>query len=210
MLPASLDTTSVMVQTFQFRTETEDKRYHHTIHTRDVKTAVEKWLLQIEDLQNQVYSFDTKQVQNILQQNSNGHLKVHVDKEPYFLTFQTDDKNQVVHIDKVNKGEPDFLARVTYLTTEQGGRKGYATSGYRPHVKFDGRKELTFGEQLFIDKDKVFPGESVTAEIRIFGTDFFKNYLFVGQHFEVAEASHLVGHGEILEIVNPNLQQASR
>ena len=198
-----------MMQTFQFRTETADKAYRHTVHSFEVKTAVDKWMGQIEDLKNQVYSFDPSQVRNIRQQYSNGQLKIHLDKEPYFLVYQNGDKHQVVHIDKVNKGEPDFIARVTYLTTEQGGRIGYAASGYRPHVKFDGRKELTSGEQLFIDKDKVFPGETVTAEIRILGTDFFKNYLFVGQHFEVAEASHLVGHGEILEVLNPNLRQAS-
>jgi hypothetical protein len=199
-----------MVQTFQFRTETANETYHHTIHTGDVTTAVEKWLCQIEDLQNQVYSFDAVQVQSIKQQYSTGQLKVHVGREPYFFTFQAGDKQQIVHIDKVNKGEPDFIATVTYLTTGQGGRKGYAISGYRPHIKFDGRKELTSGEQLFIDKDKVFPGESVTAEIRILRTDFFKNYLFAGQHFEVAEASHLIGHGEILQVVNPNLRQANR
>jgi hypothetical protein len=199
-----------MIQTFQFRTETSERTLHHTVHAVDVKAVVEKWIKQIEDLQNQVYSFNSSQVQNIKQQFSNGQLKIHVNKEPYFLTFQNGDKHQAVHIDKVDKGEPDFIAKVTYLTTEQGGRKGYAASGYRPHVKFDGRKELTSGEQLFIDKDKVFPGESVKAEIRILGTDFFKNYLFVGQHFEVAEASHLVGHGEILEVLNPNLRQASR
>jgi hypothetical protein len=50
----------------------------------------------------------------------------------------------------------------------------------------------------------------VTAEIRIVGVDFFKNYLFVGQHFEIAEASHLVGHGEVIEVINSNLQQACR
>lgn len=199
-----------MIQTFQFRTETPDKTYHHIVHSVDVNTVIEKWLRQIEDLQNQVYSFDPSQVQDIKGQYSNGQLKVHVDKEPYFLTYENGRRQQVVHIDKVNKGEPDFIARVTYLTTEHGGRKGYAASGYRPHVKFDGRKELTSGEQLFIDKDRVFPGETVTAEIRIIGTDFFKNYLFVGQHFEVAEASHLVGHGEILEVINPDLQKASR
>ena len=199
-----------MIETFQFRTETQDKTYHHTVHSVEVKTAVEKWLRQIEDLQNQVYSFDPSQVQNIKQQYSTGQVKINVDKEPYFLVYQISDKHQVVHIDKVNKGEPDFLARVTYLTTKQGGRKGYAASGYRPHVKFDGRKELTSGEQLFIDKEKVFPGETVTAEIRIISKEIFKNYLFVGQHFEVAEASHLVGHGEILEVINPDLRQASR
>jgi len=204
------DTTSLMIQTFQFRTETADKNYHHTVHSVDIKTGVEKWLRQIEDLQNQVYSFDPSQVQDIMQQYSNGQLKVHVDKEPYFLTFEMGGKRHVLHIDKVNKGQPDFIAKVTYLTTEQGGRKGYASSGFRPHVKFDGKKELTSGEQLFIDKDKVFPGDTVTAEIRIISTEPFKNYLFTGQHFEVAEGSHLVGHGEIFEVINPDLLQASR
>ena len=96
------------------------------------------------------------------------------------------------------------------MTTEEGGRKGYAASGYRPHVKFDGRKELTSGEQIFVDKEKVFPGDTVIAEMRIVGIDFFKNYLFRGQHFEISEASHLVGHGEIIEVTNPSLRQASR
>jgi len=199
-----------MVQTFTFRTETADSTYHHNVHTVDIRTAVDKWVLQIEDLQNQVYSFDPGQVKNIKHQYFNGQLKIHVDKEPYFLVYTNGNKHQIVHIDKVNKGEPDFIARVTYLTTKQGGRKGYATSGYRPHVKFDGRKELTTGEQVFIDKDKVFPGETVTAEIRILGTDFFKNYLFVGQYFEVAEGPRLVGHGEVLEVINTDLRQASR
>jgi len=199
-----------MIQTFQFRTETTNDKLQHTVHASDVKTAVEWWIRQIEDFKNEVYSFDQHQVQTIRQQYSNGQLKIYVDKEPFFLVYQNGDKHQVVCIDRVNKGEPDLIAQVTYLTTEQGGRKGYAASGYRPHIKFDGRKELTSGEQLFIDKDKVFPGETVKAEIRILGTDFFKNYLFVGQHFEVAEASHLVGHGEVLEVINPDLRQASR
>lgn len=199
-----------MIETFQFRTETTDRTYYQTIHCGDINNVVEKWLRQIEDLQNEVYSFDITQVQEIREQYSNGQLRVNLDREPYFLTFMIGDKNQIVNIDKINKGEPDFVAKVTYLTTEQGGRKGNAKSGYRPHLKFSGRKELTSGEQLFVDKDEVFPGETVVAEIRILGVDFFKNYLFVGQSFEVAEASHLVGHGEIIEIINPNLPQASR
>jgi hypothetical protein len=199
-----------MVHTFSFRIETSNQTYHHTIHSVNIEIAVEKWLRQIEDLQDQIYSFDPAQVENIKQQYSNGQLKVHIEKEPYFLTYQADDKHQVVKIDKVNKGEPDFIAKVTYLTTQEGGRINYAVSGYRPHVKFDGKKELTSGEQLFIDREKVFPGDTVTAEIRLLGKDYFKNYLYVGQHFEVAEASHLVGHGEVLEIINPDLRQANR
>ncbi|MES1221408.1 MAG: hypothetical protein ABUT20_38260 [Bacteroidota bacterium] len=199
-----------MVQTFSYRTETPDKSFHHTIYSVDIESSLGKWIRQIEDLQTQVYSFDKSQVENIKQQFLGGQLKAQLDKEPYFLTYKVGDTNQIVNIDKVKKSDPDFIAKVTYLTTEEGGRIGYAASGYRPHVKFDGREYLTSGEQLFVDKEKVFPGDTVRAEIRILSVDFFKNYLFVGQHFEVAEASHLVGHGEIIEIINPDLKQASR
>jgi hypothetical protein len=103
-----------MIQTFQFRTEAVDNTYYHTVYSVDVKTAVDKWIRQIEDLQNEVYSFNPDQVQTIKQQYLNGQLQVHVYKEPYFLTYQTFDKHQIVHIDKVNKGEPGFYCK-SYL-----------------------------------------------------------------------------------------------
>jgi len=40
-----------MIQTFLFRTETAKATLHHTVHSVEVKTAVEKWVRQIEDLQ---------------------------------------------------------------------------------------------------------------------------------------------------------------
>ena len=199
-----------MIETFSYRIETPKKSFHYTIHSVDIKTSVDNWIEQIEDLQNQIYSFDIDQVQNIKHQYSTGQLKTHFDKDPFFLTYKVDDYVQVVNIDKITKGLPDFIARVTYLTTQQGGRIGYAVSGYRPHIKFDGREYLTSGEQLFIDKEKVFPGETVTAEIRIVSTHVFKNYLFVGQYFEVSEGSRVVGHGEVIEIINIYLEKAGR
>ncbi len=199
-----------MLQTFSYRTETSDKHYQHTIHSVDINSSIAKWLTRIEDLQNEVYSFDKSQVENIRVQFLNSQFKIQLDKEPYFLTYKVGDTIQVVNIDKVKKGAPDFIAKVIYLTTEEGGRKGYAASGYRPHVKFDGRKKMTSGEQLFVDKDKVFPGDTVIAEIRMLSPDFFNKYLFVGQHFEIGEGSEIVGHGEVLEIINPNLLQTSR
>ena len=198
-----------MLQTFSYRTETTDERYQHTIHSVDIDSSVAKWVREIEDLQDEVYSFDKNQVENIREQFLSGQFKIQVDKEPYFLTFKVSDAIQVVNIDRVKKGDPDFIAKVIYLTTENGGRKSYAVSGYRPHVKFDGRKQITSGEQLFFDKDKVFPGEIAIAEIRIVSPDFFEKYLFVGQYFEFGEGSKVVGHGEVLEIINPNLRQAS-
>jgi hypothetical protein len=200
----------MMVQTFSYRTETKEKAFYHTIHSVDIRSSIDKWIRQIEDFQNKVYSFDANAVENIKQQYLSGQLNVNIDKEPYFLTYKIEGHYQVVNIDKVNKGEPDFIARVTYLTTQEGGRTAYAASGYRPHVKFEGRKELTSGEQLFIEKEKVFPGETATAEIRIVTPHFFKNYLFVGQPFEFGEGPRVIGHGEVLEIINRELQRASR
>lgn len=129
-----------------------------------------------------------------------------MDNEPFFLTYKTDNAFQIVNINKVYKGEPDFIAKVKYLATNDGGRKGYAASGSRPHIKFDGRQQMTSGEHLFIDKDKVFPGDIATAEIRILSPHFFENYLFAGRHFDICEDLKIVGQGEVLKIINPKLQ----
>ena len=180
-----------MVQTFSYKTVIEDKIFYQTIYSTDIESSVEKWIVEIEQLQNQVYSFNTRQVHEIKQQYLSNQLQIQVEYEPNFLKYKRGEVMQVVNIQKVNKGCPDFIAEVTYLQTAEGGRTGYAMSGYRPHIKFDGRCELTSGEQLFIDKEKVFPGDKVIAEIRIVGKDFFSNYLFVGQHFELVKALDL-------------------
>jgi translation elongation factor EF-Tu-like GTPase len=101
--------------------------------------------------------------------------------------------------------EPDLIARVTYLTKEQGGRSTYTASGYRPHIKFEGKEYFASGEQHFINPEMVFPGETAIAEIRIASKEAFTNYLFVGQKFEFSEGSRLIGKGEILEVVNKHL-----
>ena len=199
-----------MIQTFLYRTETQDKKYEHRIHSIDISNSIEKWIGKIDDLQAQVYSFDKGEVENIRQQFLSGQLNIHLTKEPFFLTYKSGDTLQVVNIDKVKNGEPDFIAKVTYLTTEEGGRKGYTASGYRHNIMFEGRKEMTPGEQLFVDKDKVFPGDTATAEIRIFSPSIFENYLFIGQHFEIGEGLKVIGHGELLEITNPKLRQVGR
>ena len=71
--------------------------------------------------------------------------------------------NNKYHIDK---GEADFIATLTYLTTEQGGRQTPAFPGYRPQVKFDFSEMQTSGQQTFIDRKIVYPGDTVEAEIR--------------------------------------------
>ena len=194
-----------MIQTFSYRTETRFKEFQHTVYSLNIENSIAQWISNIENSENEVYSFDKKQVENIKAQFINNELTIQFKTKPYFLTYKIGDAVQIVIIDEVEKGNPDFVAKVHYLSTAEGGRKSSVYSGYRGHLKFDGRKELTSGEQLFVENDKLFPGDSAIAEIRILSVFLFEKYLYKGLKFEIGEGSTLVGHGEILEVINPIL-----
>jgi len=101
----------------------------------------------------------------------------------------------------------DFNAKLKYRTTEEGGRNGYAASGYRPHIEFDNYPEcLTSGSQTFINKEKVYPGDTVDAKINIIGTEYFTKRLYIGKKFKFCEGSRVIGTGEITEVVNKELK----
>ncbi len=104
----------------------------------------------------------------------------------------------------------DFIAKLSYRTTDEGGRKTPAKSGYRPQVKFDFAEMQTSGQQTFIDKDTVFPGDTVDAKIKILTPDYFAGCLTEGMVFEFREGSKIIGTGEIKYIVNDKLEKASR
>jgi translation elongation factor EF-Tu-like GTPase len=103
--------------------------------------------------------------------------------------------------------EVDFIATLTYRTTEQGGRKTPAKSGYRPQVKFNFDKMQTSGQQTFIGKELVFPGETVDAEIKIIAVDYFASKLTEGMEFEFREGATVIGTGKIKHIINDILKK---
>jgi len=115
------------------------------------------------------------------------------------LSFYNDEFNKV-----------DFIAELQYLTTEQGGRQTPAHSGYRPQVKFDFTEMQTSGQQTFIDKETVYPGDTVNAKIKIVSPDYFAGSLTEGMKFEFREGATLIGTGQIKDIVNDKLEKASR
>ena len=104
--------------------------------------------------------------------------------------------------------KPDFIALLKYKTTEDGGRKGFAKSAYRPLIEFPGLKPLTSGEQIFIDKEIVYPGDTVKAQITILSVEAYAGKLYVGQQFRFCEIpDKTLGTGEIIEIVNKDLEK---
>ncbi|MTI23115.1 elongation factor Tu [Fulvivirga sp. RKSG066] len=104
----------------------------------------------------------------------------------------------------------DFIAELQYLSTENGGRETPAKSGYRPQIKFDFDEMQTSGQQTFIDRETVNPGEKVRAKIKIVSTDYFTRTLIEGMEFEFREGAMKVGTGKIEHIVNKKLEKSSR
>jgi len=101
----------------------------------------------------------------------------------------------------------DFIAELKFETTENGGRKIPARSNYRPHIEFENYPEyLTSGQQTYIGKEIVYPGETVNAEIGILGNEYFSGRLFEGMKFKFYEGKHIIGFGKIIEIINLNLK----
>jgi translation elongation factor EF-Tu-like GTPase len=104
---------------------------------------------------------------------------------------------------------PDFVARLAYKTTEQGGRRTPARSGYHPQVKFEFSENQTSTAQFFRGKEWVYPGDVVVAEMQMVGSEYFAGALEVGMRFEVREGSQVTAFGEILEICDKTLCRPS-
>lgn len=111
---------------------------------------------------------------------------------------------------ELDNSSADFIATLTYKTTEQGGRKTAAKTGYRPQVKFDFEEMQTSGQQTFIDRELVFPGDTVEAEIKILSVEHFANKLTEKMKFEFREGATVIGTGIIKHIINDKLKKVSR
>ncbi|MCC7453111.1 MAG: hypothetical protein IT222_03005 [Crocinitomix sp.] len=197
------------MKTFTYETKTSEETFHQTIHAIDIQTSVQKWINKISDLKNESYSFNPTQVKNISEQFVAGQITMQFDIKPFYITFKIADQIQFCYINELDKGQPDIIAETKYFKTEDGGRQHYTASGYRPHLKFIGKNLLTTGEQIFIDKDNVFPGDIVKAEIRILSVDAFTGYLYPGQKFDICEGPRTIGHGEIIQVINDKLKKES-
>ncbi|HEY3198762.1 MAG TPA: hypothetical protein VGJ57_12200 [Nitrospirales bacterium] len=92
-----------------------------------------------------------------------------------------------------------FRAKVSFLKTEEGGRKGYVASRiYYPSITF-GNKET--GSQFEIENlERVLPGEQCVAKVILVSPEFVYSELKVNAPFEVREGSKIVGRGIILEV----------
>lgn len=94
----------------------------------------------------------------------------------------------------------DIEARVTFLPTEQGGRKTPARPGYRPQFFYDGHDwDAT---QDYGDVLEVFPGDTVTARLSFLSPQCHIGKIQPGMEFLLREGQRVVGRGTVTRILN--------
>ena len=197
-----------MIEAFSYRTKINSKEFRHTVYAKDINASLNQWLTKIKNLQNEVYSFDNEMVSAIQNQILGKSAKILKNDFNHHIIFSVKNAVYITYIDKLKIKELDFIAELYYLKTTEGGRKNYSRSGYRPHFKIAAKKEMTSAEQIFIEKDKVFPGESINAEIRILSKDQFKNLLYNNLGFQLYEGDKIVAKGQIIEVHNEDLKRS--
>ena len=104
---------------------------------------------------------------------------------------------------------PDLEAEISFLPTEQGGREAPASSGYRAAHDFGVTGMLNDAMHEYVGCQSVIPGSSAKATLRFLAPEYQSRRLHPGIRFTVQEGSHIVGHGVILSVVNPELRDGT-
>lgn len=94
----------------------------------------------------------------------------------------------------------DIEAEIWFLSTESGGRRTPATSGYRPQFFYDSNDFDATHE--YIDRDWVRPGEKVLARLTFMSPDLHFGRVYVGMPFLIREGLKTVAYGVVTGILD--------
>ncbi len=96
------------------------------------------------------------------------------------------------------------LARVSVVSTEDGGRKGPFTKHYRPNHNFGDTENRAFyiGQIEVADGDWVYPGETRDLEITFLNVGDLINLLKVGRTWRIQEGQKHVASAEVLQMLS--------
>jgi len=103
----------------------------------------------------------------------------------------------------------DLEVRVSYLSTDAGGRKTPVRSGFRPDHDFGLIGELHGAQHEYPEQGWVAPGTSATAFLWLIAPDLQKGRFYPGLKFTVQEGPRVVGNGEVVAVLNKELARDS-
>jgi len=82
----------------------------------------------------------------------------------------------------------DIEGIITFVESSKGGRPMPAFSGFQP-VHLIEEETYTSGLHEYIDKEKVYPGESAKVYIQFLSPEAYPNCLWLGKKIPVHEGS---------------------
>jgi len=98
-----------------------------------------------------------------------------------------------------------FVAEITMLSTEEGGRKTPFVNGYRPDLNMGVPRMLNGCWIVLRDRDQLSPGGTCLAEIGMIAPEFQRRRLYLGFQFTINEGNRLIGRGTIVEVLSEDM-----
>jgi translation elongation factor EF-Tu-like GTPase len=95
---------------------------------------------------------------------------------------------------------PDIETMITFLRTDEGGRRTPVMSGYRPQFYYDG--EDWDAAHTYPGVEKVNPGDTVTARLTFTRPDVQLGRIHVGTEFAIREGGKIVAKGKVTRILH--------
>ena len=89
-------------------------------------------------------------------------------------------------------------AEIFFLSTEEGGRRTPAKSGYRPNHFFDG---VGYMGAINFENEWLHPGSHDKAHVFFIDVPELRKYLIIGKEWRIQEGGHLVGKGIIRNLI---------
>lgn len=94
----------------------------------------------------------------------------------------------------------DIEVVMTFLRTEDGGRRSPAFTGYRPQFYY--QSEDWDAIHTYIGFERVNPGDTVTAQLRFLSPQNHVGRLCVGTEFHIREGKRTVATGHVTKILH--------
>jgi len=95
---------------------------------------------------------------------------------------------------------PDIEAEITFVPTEQGGRKTPAFAHYRPQFYYD--EHDWDAEHEYPDVESALPGQTVRAFLRFGNPAAHFGRVTPGMEFQVREGQRVVAHGRVTKVLH--------
>ena len=94
------------------------------------------------------------------------------------------------------------LARVSFLSTDEGGRREPCSGQYRPNHNFGGPDDRQFyiGQLQIPLGEVVRPGETRALEVVFLNGRGLTELLHLGRRWRIQEGAQLVANAEVLEV----------